>query len=274
MPWVIRVPIIILRSSAAQTLAHAQTMGFGLAQCPVPTRPARTGVPNADNAAAIAPYPVESNDVCPICAGVGTRMLRPRPWTTGTKSPCRCSTTWQEHLDGIQGVRPRTIRWARPSRISSRCGAYELEVLHQGEPAADPGADLVNSSNGTATDATTYDANKPVSPENNLPMVFSSGDPDLAKYFASPLVCRLRRQAQSTTSPISRACRKARSAAATCATWLDLTVPVACMRIWPVAMCRRCRSLRPTSAMTGMKFTQQWRCVLPVRPGHLPPRQA
>ena len=142
----------------------------------------RTGVPNADNAGGNAPYPVESNDVCPI-AGVGT------------DAPTEAVDNWNEiavpvfnylaNIDGVQSV--PAARNTVGKTIADQLALWGMSWKSYQESLPPIGADLVNSSNGSATDATTYDATKPVSP-NNLPMVFSSGDPDLAKYFASPLV--------------------------------------------------------------------------------------
>jgi hypothetical protein len=129
----------------------------------------QTKVTNADNDSGNAPYAIESGLVCPI-SGVGT------------DAPTEAVDNWNEtsppvfnYLANIDGVKGHPA----DSGIVGKTIADQLvraglswKSYQENLPLA--GADLVGSSNGTATDLVTYDATKPLSP-TNLPPLTSDG---------------------------------------------------------------------------------------------------
>lgn len=128
-----------------------------------------SGVPNADNAGGTAPYPVESGSVCPI-SGVGT------------DAPTEAVDSWNEvappifnflaNIDGVQSV-PAASHTVGKS-IGDQLARAGLRWKSYQESLPVTGADGIDSSNGTATDQTTYNAGAPLSP-TNLPPLTSGG---------------------------------------------------------------------------------------------------
>jgi hypothetical protein len=129
----------------------------------------QTKIPNADNAAGTFPGPIDTGPICPISG-------------TGTDAATEAVDNWNEvsppvfnflaNIDGVQSV---------PAAANTVGKTIADQLVRQGmswksyqESLPPAGADLVNNSNGTATDRTTYDATKPLSP-TNLPPLTSSG---------------------------------------------------------------------------------------------------
>ena len=141
-----------------------------------------TGIPNADNGGGNAPYAIDTNKICPI-SGVGTDAVT------------EAVDNWNEvvppvfnflaNIDGIQSV--PAARNTVGKSIADQLALWGMSWKSYQESLPAIGADLVNNSNGTATDATTYDATKPISP-TNLPMDFSTSPAYVGMYLASPLV--------------------------------------------------------------------------------------
>jgi hypothetical protein len=140
-----------------------------------------TGVPNADNAASNAPYPIDTNDVCPI-SGVGTDAVTEAVDTWNEVAPGVFN--YLANIDGIQSV-PAAKNTAGKT-IADQLALWGLSWKSYQESLPVQGANKVNSSNGTATDATTYTAG-PLTP-NNLPMDFSTDGADVVAYLSSQLL--------------------------------------------------------------------------------------
>jgi phosphatidylinositol-3-phosphatase len=142
----------------------------------------QTGVPNADNNAGNAPYAIDTNNICPI-------------WGVGTDAVTEPVDNWNEvsppvfnylaNIDGMQGV--PAARGTVGKTIADQLALWGMSWKSYQEDLPVSGADLINSSNGTATNATTYDATKPLS-ATNLPMDFSTSPAYVGQYLASPLL--------------------------------------------------------------------------------------
>jgi phospholipase C len=129
----------------------------------------QTGIPNADNDQGAAPYPIESNNICPI-QGVGTDAVTEAVDSWNETTPPVFN--FLANIDGIQSVpAERNISGKTIGDQLVRAG-LSWKSYQESLPAG--GADKVANSNGTATDLTTYDPTKPLS-YNNLPPL-TSGD--------------------------------------------------------------------------------------------------
>jgi phospholipase C len=125
----------------------------------------QTGIPNADNDSGTAPYPVESNNICPISG-------------TGTDAVTEAVDTWNEtappvfnnlaNIDGIQSV--PAAKNTSGKTIADQLTRVGLTWKSYQESLPIAGADGVADSNGTATDLTTYNASAPLSPTNLPPL--------------------------------------------------------------------------------------------------------
>jgi phosphatidylinositol-3-phosphatase len=141
-----------------------------------------TGIVNADNQGGNAPYAFESNKVCPI-SGVGTDAVTEAVDNWNEVDPPVFN--FLANIDGIQSI-PAAHNIVGKT-IADQLALWGMSWKSYQESLPVAGANLVNSSNGTATDATTYDATKPVSP-TNLPLDFSTSKAFVAEYLAAPLV--------------------------------------------------------------------------------------
>ncbi len=132
----------------------------------------KTGVPNADDDSGqnpAPPYAIDTNNVCPI-AGVGT------------DAPTEAVDDWNEtnppvfnylaNIDGVLSV-PAVAGTTGKTIADQLAEAGKTWKTYQ-ESIPVTGADLINTSNGTATNLTTYDASAPLSP-TNLPPLTSAG---------------------------------------------------------------------------------------------------
>ena len=128
-----------------------------------------TGIPNADNAGGNAPYPVDTNNVCPI-AGVGTDAVTEAVDNWNEVAPPVFN--YLANIDGIQSV--PAARNTVGKSIADQLALWGLSWKSYQESLPVTGADLINNSNGTATNLTTYDPAAPLSP-NNLPPLTSAG---------------------------------------------------------------------------------------------------
>jgi hypothetical protein len=129
----------------------------------------QTGVPNADNDSGNAPYPIVSNNVCPI-------------WGVGTDAVTEAVDNWNEtappvfnFLANIDGV--RSVPAAKNTvgkTIADQLALWGLSWKSYQESLPVGGANLIDNSNGTASNLTTYDATQPLSP-TNLPPLTAAG---------------------------------------------------------------------------------------------------
>jgi hypothetical protein len=129
----------------------------------------QTGIPNADNDQGTAPYPFESNNICPI-QGVGTDAVTEAVDTWNETTPPVFN--YLANIDGIQSV-PAEHNISGKT-IGDQLVRAGLTWKSYQESLPVVGADNVTNSNGTATDLTTYDPKKPLS-FNNLPPLTSDG---------------------------------------------------------------------------------------------------
>ncbi len=141
-----------------------------------------TGIVNADNQGGNAPYAFESNRICPI-SGIGTDAVTEAVDNWNEVDPPVFN--FLANIDGIQSIPAARNTVGKSIADQLALWGQTWKSYQENLPVA--GANNVNSSNGTATDATTYDATKPISP-NNLPLDFSTSKPFVAEYLASPLV--------------------------------------------------------------------------------------
>ena len=129
----------------------------------------QTGIPNADNAGGNAPGPIDTNNICPI-AGIGA------------DAATEAVDNWNEvanpvfnflaNIDGIQSV--PVARNTVGKSIADQLVRSGLSWKSYQESLPVSGADLINNSNGVATNLTTFNANAPVS-ATNLPPLTSGG---------------------------------------------------------------------------------------------------
>ncbi|HEV7356825.1 MAG TPA: alkaline phosphatase family protein [Steroidobacteraceae bacterium] len=138
----------------------------------------RTGITNADNDSGNAPYPVESGNVCPIAG-------------TGTDTVTEAVDNWNEttppifnflaNIDGVQSI--PAAKNTSGKTIADQLAHAGLSWKTYQENLPVTGADLINNSNGTASNLTTFDTTKPVSATNLPPLsnagVCPPGDPIL-----------------------------------------------------------------------------------------------
>ena len=141
-----------------------------------------TGIPNADNAAGNAPYAIDTGNVCPI-SGIGTDAATEAVDNWNEVAPPVFN--FLANIDGIKSV--PAARNTFGMTIADQLALWGMSWKSYQESLPVAGANLVNSSNGTATDATTYNAAKPIS-ATNLPMDFSTSSADVGQYLASPLL--------------------------------------------------------------------------------------
>lgn len=141
-----------------------------------------TGIPNADNQGMNAPYAFESNNICPI-GGVGTDAVTEAVDNWNEVEPGVFN--FLANIDGVQSI--PAARNTVGKTIADQLALWGMSWRSYQESLPVTGADGVAASNGTATDATTYDATKPISP-SNLPMDFSTSKAYVSLYLASPLV--------------------------------------------------------------------------------------
>ncbi len=129
-----------------------------------------TGVPNADNdnAPNPPPYPIDTGDICPISG-------------EGFDAKTEAVDNWNEtepgfinFLPNIDGVKSYPAAHTTGKTIADQLAraGRSWKTYQENLPVA--GADQVNSSNGTATNETTFDAKKPLS-ATNLPPLTSAG---------------------------------------------------------------------------------------------------
>ncbi len=129
----------------------------------------QTGIPNADNDGGNAPYPIDTNNICPIGG-------------SGTDSVTEAVDTWNEttppvfnylaNIDGIQSV--PAAKNTSGKTIADQLVRAGLSWKSYQESLPLTGADGIYDSNGTATDLTTFDPTKPLSATNLPPLTASS----------------------------------------------------------------------------------------------------
>jgi len=130
-----------------------------------------TGIPNADNNNGSAPYPIDTGNVCPI-------------FGTGKDALTEAVDTWNEtaapvfnFLANIDGVRSVPSAPTVGKTIGDQLTAAGLSWKTYQENLPVTGADRINNSNGTATNHTTFDPTRPLSPTNLPPLINSSPCP-------------------------------------------------------------------------------------------------
>ncbi|HEV2701433.1 MAG TPA: alkaline phosphatase family protein [Steroidobacteraceae bacterium] len=129
----------------------------------------QTGIPNADDDLGTPPYPIDTNAVCPI-SGVGT------------DAETEAVDDWNEiappvfnHLANIDGrISVPAARNTVGKTIADQLALWGGSWKSYQESLPVGGADLIDNSNGTATNLTTYDATHPLS-ATNLPPLTSAG---------------------------------------------------------------------------------------------------
>jgi phosphatidylinositol-3-phosphatase len=128
----------------------------------------QTGIPNADDNLGTAPYPIDTNNVCPIAG-------------EGTDAKTEAVDTWNEvnppvfnYLANIDGKRMVPAARTVGKTIADQLVRNGLSWKTYQENLPLTGADLINTSNGTATNLTTYNPQTPLSP-TNLPPLTSAG---------------------------------------------------------------------------------------------------
>jgi phosphatidylinositol-3-phosphatase len=138
-----------------------------------------TGIPNADDNSGTPPYPIDTGSVCPI-------------FGTGKDALTEALDTWNEtappvfnFLANIDGMRSVPAAPTVGKTIGDQLAAAGLSWKTYQENLPVTGADLINNSNGTATNLTTFDPGKPLSP-TNLPPLSNSGPPCPAGTPVSP----------------------------------------------------------------------------------------
>jgi len=125
-----------------------------------------TGIPSADNDSGTAPFPISSDPICPI-TGTGKDAATPAVDNWNETAPPVFN-----FLANIDGVRSFPAASTVGMSIADQLAHAGLSWKTYQENLPLTGADLIDNSNGTATQLTTYDATKPVSP-NNLPPLSS-----------------------------------------------------------------------------------------------------
>jgi phosphatidylinositol-3-phosphatase len=130
-----------------------------------------SGIPNADNNGGNAPYPIDTNNVCPI-AGVGKDAV-----TEAVDDWNETNAPVFNHLANIDGVQSVPAATTVGKTIADQLAHAGLSWKTYQENLPLAGANLVNYSNGTATNLTTFDPTQPLSPQNLPPLVNSSPCP-------------------------------------------------------------------------------------------------
>jgi hypothetical protein len=128
-----------------------------------------TGVPNADNDSGNAPYPIDTNSVCPI-SGSGTDAVTEAVDDWNETAPPVFN--YLANIDGVKSV--PAAKNTVGKTIADQLALWGMSWKSYQESLPVGGANLIDSSNGTATNLTTYDATQPLSP-TNLPPLTSAG---------------------------------------------------------------------------------------------------
>jgi phosphatidylinositol-3-phosphatase len=130
----------------------------------------KTGIPNADNdnAPTPPPYPIDTNDVCPI-AGEGMDAL-----TEAVDDWNETEPGFINFLPNIDGVKSLAAAHTVGKTIGDQLAQAGLSWKTYQENLPVSGADLINVSNGTASNLTTFDPKSPLS-ATNLPPLTSDG---------------------------------------------------------------------------------------------------
>jgi len=128
-----------------------------------------TGIPNADNAGGNNPYPIDTNNVCPI-AGEGTDALTEAVDNWNEVNPPVFN--FLANLDGVKSVpaAPNTVGKTIADQLVE--AGLSWKTYQENLPLS--GADLINTSNGTATNLTTFDPSQPLSATNLPPLTSNS----------------------------------------------------------------------------------------------------
>src|SRR5579862_8192094 len=133
-----------------------------------------TGLPNADNAGGNAPYPVDTGSICPI-SGKGNDAV-----TEAVDNWNEMASPVFNYLANIDGVRSIQSAPTVGMSIAEQLVRVNLTWKTYQENLPFLGADLINNSNGAASDLTTFDPTQPLSPTNLPPLSNTSpctGDP-------------------------------------------------------------------------------------------------
>jgi hypothetical protein len=134
----------------------------------------QTGVPNADNDSGTAPYPIDTNNICPI-AGTGTDTVTEAVDSWNETTPPVFN--YLANIDGIQSVPAE--KNISGKTIADQLVRAGLSWKSYQESLPLTGADGVADSNGTATDLFTYDPKAPLSGTNLPPL---TSDDELHAY--------------------------------------------------------------------------------------------
>ena len=183
----------------------------------------QTGIINADNDSGAAPYPIESNNICPI-SGTGTDAITEAVDTWNETAPPVFN--YLANIDGIQSV--PAAKNTSGKTIADQLTRVGLTWKSYQESLPIAGADGIDDSNGTATDLTTYNAAR------RCHLRICRPSPRLP--WSTPT------RSSTTRSLISRVCRKARIRRTACATRCPSTARAACMRTSPAGTFPRCPS--------------------------------
>jgi phosphatidylinositol-3-phosphatase len=131
-----------------------------------------TGTPNADNdGPGLPPYPIDTNNVCPIF-GVGTDAVTEAVDTWNETNPPVFN--FLANIDGVISV-PAAPTVGKTIADQLTHAGLSWKTYQENLPVV--GADLINNSNGTTTNLTTFDPTKPLSATNLPPLVNSSPCP-------------------------------------------------------------------------------------------------
>ncbi len=132
----------------------------------------QTRIPNADNfGGGTPPYPIDTGNVCPI-AGVGRDAKTEAVDNWNEVAPPQFA--YLADIDGVQSV-PAAATVGKT--IADQLVHAGLSWKSYQESLPPGGADLINYSNGTATNLTTFNPKQPLSPTNLPPLVNSSPCP-------------------------------------------------------------------------------------------------
>ncbi len=125
----------------------------------------QTGIPNADNDLGTAPYPIDTNNICPI-SGTGTDAVTEAVDTWNETSPPVFNNL--ANIDGVQSV--PAAKNTSGKTIADQLVRVGLSWKSYQESLPIAGADGIADSNGTATDLTTFNASAPLSATNLPPL--------------------------------------------------------------------------------------------------------
>jgi phosphatidylinositol-3-phosphatase len=132
----------------------------------------QTRIPNADNTAmGTPPYPIDTGNVCPI-AGVGQDAKTEAVDNWNEVAPPEFA--YLADIDGVQSV-PAAATVGKTIADQLVHAGLSWKSYQESLPPA--GADLINYSNGTATNLTTFNPSQPLSPSNLPPLVNTSPCP-------------------------------------------------------------------------------------------------